>query len=60
MSLFYRFYIVDAQDNAEMTKGLSVRKVETLIGLLRRVLANVEVMESVSTPVKNQAGRHID
>jgi len=51
---------VDAQGNAEMTKGLSVRKVETLIGLLRRVFANVEVMESVSTPVKNQAGRHID
>jgi len=54
------FYIVDAQGNAEMTEGLSVRKVETLTGLLRRVLANVEVMESASTPVKNQAGRHID
>jgi hypothetical protein len=51
---------VDAEDNAEMTKGLSGRKVETLIGLLRRVLANVEVMESASTPVNNQAGRHTD
>jgi len=36
------FYIVDAWGNAEMMNGLSVLKVETLIGPLRRVLANVE------------------
>ena len=48
------------QGNAEMTKGLSVPEVETLIGLLRRVLANVEAMESASTPEENQVGRHTD
>jgi DNA-binding MarR family transcriptional regulator len=34
------------QGNVEMTQGLSAREVETLVGLLRRVLANVEAMES--------------
>jgi DNA-binding MarR family transcriptional regulator len=34
------------QGNVEMTKGLSSSEVETLIGLLRRVLGNVEQMES--------------
>jgi hypothetical protein len=28
--------------NVEMMQGLSAREVETLVGLLRRVLANVE------------------
>ena len=36
------------QGNVEMTQGLSAREVETLVGLLRRVLANVEAMESGS------------
>jgi MarR family transcriptional regulator for hemolysin len=34
------------QGNVEMTKGLSARQVETLVGLLRHVLANVEAMEA--------------
>ena len=33
------------EGNAEMTRGLSAQEVETLVGLLRRVLANVEAME---------------
>jgi DNA-binding MarR family transcriptional regulator len=36
------------QGNVEMTQGLSVSEVDTLVGLLRRVLANVEAMESGS------------
>jgi hypothetical protein len=60
MFLFFRLYFVDAQGNAEMTKGLSVRKVETLIGLLRRVLAIVEVDGIRVDTCENQAGRHID
>jgi MarR family transcriptional regulator, transcriptional regulator for hemolysin len=47
------------QGNVEMTKGLSAREVETLIGLLRRVLANVEAMESGSQAVQ-QGGRNAD
>ena len=31
--------------NAEMMQGLSAEEAETLLGLLRRVLANVEVMD---------------
>jgi MarR family transcriptional regulator for hemolysin len=38
------------QGNVEMTNGLSAREVETLVGLLRRVLANVEAMESRHSP----------
>ena len=34
------------QGNMEMTQGLSAQEVETLLALLRRVLANVEAMES--------------
>ncbi|MEW6768300.1 MAG: MarR family transcriptional regulator [Pseudomonadota bacterium] len=34
------------QGNVEMTKGLSASEVDTLVGLLRRVLANVEAMEA--------------
>jgi len=34
------------QGNAEMTLGFSENEVDTLIGLLQRVLANVEAMES--------------
>ncbi len=34
------------QANVEMTKGLSENEVKTLVGLLRRVLANVEAMEA--------------
>jgi MarR family transcriptional regulator, transcriptional regulator for hemolysin len=33
------------QGNADMTKGLSAAEVETLVGLLQRVLANVEGLE---------------
>src|SRR3984885_8977263 len=33
------------QGNVEMTKGLTSREVETLVGLLRRVLSNIEGME---------------
>ena len=51
---------MDAQGNAEMTKGLSVRKVETLVGLLRRVFAIVEVDGIRVDTCENQAGRHID
>jgi MarR family transcriptional regulator, transcriptional regulator for hemolysin len=36
------------QGNVEMTRGLSAREMETLVGLLRRVLANVEAMEAES------------
>src|ERR1700733_12124008 len=36
------------QGNVEMTQGLSAQEVETLLALLRRVLANVEAMESGS------------
>jgi MarR family transcriptional regulator for hemolysin len=38
------------QGNVEMTKGFSAQEVETLVGLLRRVLANVEAMESRHSP----------
>lgn len=34
------------QGNREATRGLSDQEVETLIGLLRRVLANVEEMDA--------------
>jgi MarR family transcriptional regulator for hemolysin len=34
------------QGNREATRGLSPQEVATLIGLLRRVLANVEAMDS--------------
>jgi MarR family transcriptional regulator for hemolysin len=34
------------QGNREATKGLSPEEVETLIGLLERVLANVEALEN--------------
>lgn len=44
------------QGNAEMTEGLSAKEVETLIGLLRRVLANVETMEAKS-PAKASPSR---
>jgi MarR family transcriptional regulator for hemolysin len=44
------------QGNREMTKGLSVREVQTLVSLLRRVLANVEAMESDSQPTRQQEG----
>jgi DNA-binding MarR family transcriptional regulator len=40
------------QGNVDMTQGLSAQEVETLVGLLRRVLANVEAMETGS-----QAGK---
>ena len=33
------------QGNADMTRGLSAGEVATLVGLLRRVLANVETMD---------------
>ena len=36
------------QANSDMTQGLSARDVKILVGLLRRVLANVEAMESGS------------
>jgi MarR family transcriptional regulator, transcriptional regulator for hemolysin len=48
------------QGNVEMTKGLSADEVETLVSLLRRVLANVEAMESGSQSARNQAGRSAD
>ncbi len=48
------------QGNAEMTKGLSAREVETLLKLLRRVLANVEAMESASQPGLSQGSRDGD
>jgi MarR family transcriptional regulator, transcriptional regulator for hemolysin len=48
------------QGNVEMTKGLSAREVVTLVSLLRRVLANVEAMESASQPVRHQGGRNTD
>jgi DNA-binding MarR family transcriptional regulator len=44
------------QGNVEMTEGLSAREVETLIGLLRRVLTNVESMEAKS-PAKASSSR---
>ena len=34
------------ESNAEMTRGLSAEEVATLVGLLGRVLANVEAMQS--------------
>ncbi len=34
------------QGNADMTQGLSAEETETLVNLLRRVLANVEAMEA--------------
>ena len=48
------------QGNVEMTKGLSALEVVTLVSLLRRVLANVEAMESASQPVRYQEGRNTD
>ena len=45
------------QGNVEMTKGLSAREVETLVGLLKRVLANIEAMESSSQPLQQQRSR---
>ncbi len=36
------------QANIDMTRGLSVDEVRTLVGLLRRVLANVEAMEGAA------------
>lgn len=48
------------QGNVEMTKGLSAGKVKTLINLLRRILANVESMESASQPARNQESRDAD
>jgi MarR family transcriptional regulator, transcriptional regulator for hemolysin len=45
------------EGNLEMTKGLSAQEVETLLDLLRRVLTNVEAMESSSQPVRNQGRR---
>ena len=46
------------QGNLEMTKGLSAQEVETLVGLLRRVLTNVEAMESGSQANRNQERRN--
>jgi MarR family transcriptional regulator for hemolysin len=46
------------QGNVEMTKGLSAREVETLVGLLRRILANVEAMESEPQLNRFQKSRH--
>jgi MarR family transcriptional regulator, transcriptional regulator for hemolysin len=48
------------QGNLEMTKGLSAREIETLLNLLRRVLANVEAMESATQPARDQARRKAD
>jgi len=48
------------QGNVEMTKGLSAREVETLLGLLRRVLANVEAMEQATQGAPPHAGRKAD
>ncbi len=38
------------QGNRDAMRGLSDAEVETLLGLLRRVLANVEAMEAGATP----------
>jgi DNA-binding MarR family transcriptional regulator len=43
------------QGNVEMTKGLSASEVEALVSLLRRVLANVDAMESVPSLEARQA-----
>lgn len=43
------------QGNVEMTQGLSPQEVETLVGLLRRVLANVEAMEAGAQTVRPEA-----
>jgi MarR family transcriptional regulator for hemolysin len=48
------------QGNVEMTKGLSAREVETLLSLLRRVLANVEKMEQATQGAPSHAGRKAD
>jgi MarR family transcriptional regulator, transcriptional regulator for hemolysin len=48
------------QGNVEMTKGLSAREVETLIDLLRRVLANVEEMEQTIQSAPSHASRKAD
>lgn len=45
------------QANAEMTRGLSAHEVETLVSLLRRVLANVEAMEAGSKDVQPRGER---
>jgi MarR family transcriptional regulator, transcriptional regulator for hemolysin len=45
------------QGNVEMTKGLTAREVETLLSLLRRVLANVEQMEQATQSAPAHAGR---
>ncbi|MDX3900718.1 MAG: MarR family transcriptional regulator [Sphingobium sp.] len=34
------------QGNADMTRGLSPEEVDTLVSLLRRVLANIETLEA--------------
>jgi MarR family transcriptional regulator, transcriptional regulator for hemolysin len=47
------------QGNLEMAKGLSAREVQTLVSLLRRVLANVEAMESESQAVGHQKNRAV-
>jgi MarR family transcriptional regulator for hemolysin len=47
------------QGNVEMTKGLSLREIETLVGLLRRVLANVEAMELKSQPTRRLYRQHV-
>jgi hypothetical protein len=43
-----------------MTKGLSAREVETLVGLLRRVLVNVEAMEAASQLARAEGGHKAD
>ena len=48
------------QGNVEMTKGLTAREVETLLSLLRRVLANVEEMEQATQGAPSHAGRKAD
>ena len=48
------------QGNVEMTKGLTAREVETLLSLLRRVLANVEEMEQATQGAPPHAGRKAD
>jgi MarR family transcriptional regulator, transcriptional regulator for hemolysin len=45
------------QGNIEMTKDLSAQEVETLVGLLKRVLANTEAMESSSQPMQRKRDR---
>jgi DNA-binding MarR family transcriptional regulator len=45
------------QGNVEMTRGLSAQEVETLVGLLKRVLANTEAIDSASQPMQRQRGR---